>query len=73
MQENRTFPQSFAYALGKFIPIFAYVLGNYLSIFAYALGKFYTIFAYALGKRTIFAAVIQRHKPYDTQTINRQS
>ena len=47
MQANRTFPQSFAYALG-----------NYLSIFAYALGKFYTIFAYALGKRTIFAAVI---------------
>ena len=39
MQANRTFPQSFAYALGKFIPSFAYVLGNYLSIFAYALGK----------------------------------
>ena len=47
MQENRTFPQSFAYALG-----------NFLSIYAYVLGKFYAIFAYALGKRTIFAAVI---------------
>ena len=44
MQENRPFPQLFAYALG-----------NFLSIFAYALGEFYAIFAYALGKNTKWA------------------